>query len=350
MQIDQNRLLDTYRKLAAAAAVSSEITGHYVEMARLFDAQELWRDYVDILRLAPPFEGGVVVDIGCKYGHVLPLFQSMGAKCSLGVDVDDDYLRIGNAAFEAIGFPARLVKSDEGYLPIESESVDFVLVNEVISHVNPSYLDTLYAEIARILKVGGSILISDGNNRANASCVADLHQLFMAWEKGPVGTNTGRDVVDVSFREFRKEIIAGLQPRLRCDEIDYLADNTSGLFGDRLAIEVAKYVRKDGWVERPYRPGICPTNPGPGGVVMERAFHPIQVELALAEVGIRAQQSHALGRGGTGTSLRNRVGRLVRNVKLAWLEFFAPGALRGRTWSFQVLGTKIAVPPADWKE
>jgi SAM-dependent methyltransferase len=348
MKIDQLKLTSSYQALADAA-VRIGASDNFVDMTRAFDAQEIWRDYMGILGVAPSFEGGVVVDIGCKYGHALPLFEAMGAKSCIGVDVDDDYLRIGNAAFQAIGFPAWLVKSDDGYLPIEGESVDFVLVNEVISHVNPTYLDTLFAEIARILKVGGHILISDGNNRANTSCVADLHQLFLAWENGPAGINTGRDVVNISFRERRKKLIAGLHPNLGADELDYLAHNTSGLFGERLATELSKYLCKDGWVARPYRAGTCPTNPGPGGVVMERAFHPIQVELLLAELGIRARQVYALERVG-GASLRNRVGRFFRNAKLTWLKTFAPASLRGRTWAFQIVGTKIAVPPAHWCE
>ncbi len=203
----------------------------------------------------------------------------------------------------------------------------------MISHVNPTYLD---------------ILISDGNNRANTSCVNDLHQLFLAWETGPTGTNTGRDVVNKSFRERRREIISGLYPELDSDQINYLAANTSGLFGDRLKIEVGKYLRKSGWVERPYRPGICPTNPGSGGVVMERAFHPIQVELTLAELGICAHQVHM--REQPGSSLRNRLGCFIRNVKTAFLKVFAPDSLRGRTWAFQILGTKIGVPPTKWQQ
>ena len=318
MEIDQKILKDTYNRLAQASALPG-VPDYYVKMTQLFDANEIWKDYIDVLRLAPSFEGGVVADIGCKYGHVLPLFHAMGAKSSIGVDVDDEYLRVGNAAFEAIGFPARLVKSDEAYLPIDSDSVDFVLVNEVISHVNPAYLDTLYAEIVRILKVGGTVLIADGNNRANASCVADLNQLFMAWEKGPTGTNTGRDIVDAPYLNLRKQIITSLHPQLTGNELNYLAENTSGLFGERLEIEVSKYMRGEGWVPRPYRPGVCPTNPGPGGVVMERAFHPIQVELTLAEFGIQARQVYPRSKIDR-ASIRGLLGPWLYNLKLALTE------------------------------
>jgi SAM-dependent methyltransferase len=347
MKLDHNKLIKTYKDLISNAEASDEMA-HHLEISRFFFEKHLWKEYLSVLQLAPNFDSGVVVDIGCKYGHVLPIMFEMGAIKCIGVDVEESYLKIGNAAFKSINFPATLVKSDEGYLPITSESVDFVFVNEVISHVNPSYLDTLYAEIARILKPGGTVLISDGNNRANASCVSDLNKLFTAWENGPVGVNTGRDIVDISFRDFRRGIIAGLHPELSSYDLDYLAHNTSGLFGDRLAIEVGKYLTREGWVERPYRPGICPTNPGSGGVVMERAFHPIQVELTLAELGICAHQVHM--RSQPGSSLRNRLGCFVHNAKTAFLRAFAPDSLRGRTWAFQILGTKIGVPPTKWQQ
>lgn len=256
MRFDHQELRRLYGKLGDTAAALPGIPEYFVEMTRMFEAGELWRDYADLLRMAPPISGGVVMDVGCKFGHALPLFHVLGARQSIGVDVDDEYLRVGNAALAAINLPASLVKSDDGYLPLEPESVDFVLVNEVISHVNPTYLETLYSEIARVLKVGGHVLIADGNNRANADCVADLRNLYRSWEQGPEGTDTGRDIVKDPFRIRRRKLLARQHPELSATDLNYLAENTSGLFGDRLAIEVDKYLCKDGWVARPYRPPV----------------------------------------------------------------------------------------------
>lgn len=194
-----------------------------------------------------------------------------------------------------------------------------------------------------MLKPGGHILISDGNNRANSSCVADLRQLYRAWENGPEGTNTGRDVVNRSFRQRRRDVIAQARPALSAEQLDYLADTTSGLFGDRLLREVDKYLAGDGWVERRFRDGICPTNPMPGGVVMGRAFHPIQVELSLAEFGIDAKQV-AIRRPPTGSTL----GRLTSWVKQMLERLANPPEFRGETWAFQILGHKRGSAPAKW--
>jgi hypothetical protein len=108
MKIDTYKISSTYQAMARVAN-RVDVPDYFVEMTQAFDSQELWREYVSILKNAPSFGGGVVVDIGCKYGHALPVFEAMGAESCIGVDVDEDYLRIGNAVFNAINFSGLLV-------------------------------------------------------------------------------------------------------------------------------------------------------------------------------------------------------------------------------------------------
>lgn len=146
-----------------------------------------------------------------------------------------------------------------------------------------------------------------------------------------------------SFKQRRRDVIAQAYPTLKAQQLDYLADTTSGLFGDRLLREVGKYLSGNGWVERRFRDGICPTNPMPGGVVMERAFHPIQVELSLAEFGIDARQV-TIPRRPTGSAL----GRLKSWVKQVLARLASPPEFRGESWAFQILGRKLSSAPAKW--
>jgi len=313
---------------------------YFVEMSRLFARDAIWKSYDSLLAALPGGLAGTAVDIGCKYGHALPLFLCRGAVRAIGVDVVDEYLDAGRqilaAMYPAIGFE----KSDEGLLPLAPSSADFVLLNEVISHVNPMFLDNLYAEVGRTLKPGGHVLISDGNNIANAECRKALAELYDAWENGPSGRKTDRDTVTTSFLERRREIIRARHPSLEGDRLDYAARNTSGLFGPLLERAVDEFVRTGKLVERPYRPGICPTNPGPGGEVMERGFHPLQVEMSLAGNGIRARQVlpppptlQVSGLRGTfrslATVLRDRVRRRLE-----------PDFERGASWGFLIHGIK----------
>src|SRR5262249_28752764 len=66
--------------------------------------------------------------------------------------------------------------------------------------------------------------------------------------------------------------------------------NTSGLYGPFLERTIDRFRDTRALVRRPYRRGMCPVNPEGGYAVMERAFHPVRLELALDEYGFSAEQ------------------------------------------------------------
>ena len=313
---------------------------YFIEMSRIFARDSFWKSYDGLIASLPVrVAGGTAVDIGCKYGHALPVFLCRGAKSAIGIDVVDEYLEAGRRILGDLYPAVRFEKTDEGRLPLPPSSVDFVLVNEVISHVNPMFLDNLYAEIGRVLKPGAHVLISDGNNIANVECRKALVELYDAWENGPSGRRTYRDTVTTCFLDRRRAIISARHPDLPEDRREYLAKNTSGLFGERFEQTVDAYVRTGQLVERPYRPGIFPTSPGGGGEVMERGFHPRQVEMSLAEFGIRAHQVLPPARLVV-TGIRGTLGSLANLVRDRIGRRLNPDIGRGDSWGFQVLGVK----------
>ena len=83
------------------------------------------------------------------------------------------------------------------------------------------------------------------------------------------------------FQDWRIKVISEQYPDIDPQKLDYLAKNTSGLFGDFLAQTVKNYIEKGTLTERPYQEGITPVNPSASGVVMERGFHPKFVEMLL---------------------------------------------------------------------
>ena len=182
-------------------------------------------------------------------------------------------------------------------------------------------------------------MISDGNNIANAACRQDLVNLYDAWENGPAGRSTGRDVVDEPFAELRRRLIAGRHPSMPDDTLDYLARHTSGLFGDYLMQIVDRYLAGGEFIERPYRRGICPTNPLDGGAVMEFGFHPQQVELELAAYGIAARQVFPDPEVDCSTAKR-ALGTTFNLVRHRLRRLLGPAASRAASWGFQIVGVK----------
>ena len=332
---------EAYARLAAEQGRFNP-SAYFAEMTRLFAEEHIWQSYDELLLLSPDrLVGAAAVDIGCKYGHTLPLFLARGAAAAIGVDVEPEYLEEGRRILGVLWPQIQLVASDRGLLPLASESTDLVLLNEVISHVNPMYLDNLYGEIARILRPGGVVIVSDGNNAANAECRRDLVDVWDAWENGPAGRRTGRDVVTKPFVERRREIIAARLPQLSAEAADRLAHGTFGLFGEFLDEVLDRYAKTGVLIERRYRPGLVPTSPGPGGAVMERSFHPVQVEFDLARWGIRAAQVLPPPRSSR-DDLKGRLIDLYLGLRHELARRIAPETLRGANWGFQVVGTREA--------
>lgn len=107
-------------------------------------------------------EGDVVLDLGCGAGiDLLLAARKVGKKGkAVGVDMTDAMLAKARENIAAAGFKNVTVK--KGIiedLPIESSSIDWVISNCVIN-LSPNK-EQVFAEIARVLKPGGKILVSD---------------------------------------------------------------------------------------------------------------------------------------------------------------------------------------------
>lgn len=106
--------------------------------------------------------GQTVLDLGCGAGLDLLLAAKMvGTEGKvIGVDMTDDMLQkaqqnIDNSGHQNIELKKGLIEN----LPIESNSIDWVISNCVINL--SSGKDQAFSEIVRVLKPGGEILISD---------------------------------------------------------------------------------------------------------------------------------------------------------------------------------------------
>jgi SAM-dependent methyltransferase len=331
---------DEYRKVLEYCETRRDRLPEYLLRQSRSYHEGLYRDYERLLDVIPaPLAGKTVADFGCKFGHLIPLLLARGSREAIGIDVVDDHVRAGAELFGALYPNARVIKSEDGLIPLQSGTVDVLLMNEVISHVNPSYLDTVWSEASRILKAGGILFISDGNNRANADARAKLVELYDKWENGPDGAQTDRDVVTIPFLDRRKTFIRERHPALPPETVEHLALNTSGLFGGQLARVLDRYVATGELVRRPYRRGACPMSPDESGVMMERAFLPQQLELALIEYGFDARQvvpPPALGRHGLLGPAKDLYARLRHRLKSA----LDPEWHRSAQEGFQIIAVK----------
>lgn len=272
----------------------------------------LWKAHYNVIVSADfAFRGKTVLDYGCKYGQAAPIFFRLGIGNYLGIDVLPDYIESGkNIIGKRYSGRIDFFQTKGTLIPLQPESVDFVLMNEVISHVNPKYLEAVFLEISRVLKIEGILYISDCNSRANPLRSAKLPDFWEHYENGPDGFEGEDYRIKKCFKTIRKELIMEWYPGLPAEKLEYLATNTSGLFGEDFKNEVDSFIQSGNLIQRPYRRGLCPVFPDETGMTVELSFYPEELELTLARYGIEAIQMQ----GKTGTMNRPQ-GIRIKGVK-----------------------------------
>jgi len=100
--------------------------------------------------------GAVVADVGCGTGRHFPHLAALGARTVVGIDASPEMLARcggmrGGAAFVACARAERL--------PLRDRSCDAALATLVLSYI--TRLDVAIAELARILRPGGRLLLAD---------------------------------------------------------------------------------------------------------------------------------------------------------------------------------------------
>ncbi len=107
-------------------------------------------------QLVPPAaRGAVLVDVGCGGGLLAP---HVGGYRHVGIDVSDSALRVART------HGVTPVRADAARLPLRDGVADVVVAGEVFEHVTD--LDAVVAEIARVLRPGGTLVCDTINATA----------------------------------------------------------------------------------------------------------------------------------------------------------------------------------------
>ena len=114
---------------------------------------------LDAMRVIAPWTGRTLVDLGCGAGYWLPGYAREAARV-VGVEPDPGLLAIAAGRDPR----ARVVPGSAEHLPLADASVD--VVHARFAYFWPPGRDAGLAEVLRVLRPGGSLVVVDNDQRA----------------------------------------------------------------------------------------------------------------------------------------------------------------------------------------
>jgi ubiquinone/menaquinone biosynthesis C-methylase UbiE len=132
----------------------------YKKVAKLYDT--LFEPFNSGLRaiglkMFPPREGMIVLDVGCGTGVHLELYQKAGCKV-YGIDQSPSMLRV---ARNRLGKSANLYVGDASNMPYQDKKFDLVILCTVLHEMTRAVRSAVTNESKRILREEGRILLID---------------------------------------------------------------------------------------------------------------------------------------------------------------------------------------------
>ena len=152
-------------------------------LKRQFYPLTYWQDLLAWAKQRLPGTPSVVVDVGCGNGNlVVCLLETFGKPTIVGVDLTEESLSAARQRFEQEP-NVRFQVGSLTALPFSNGTVDLVTCTEVLEHTFPDVFAHSFAEVSRVLKVGGYYLGSvPFNEPAYFVCCPGCHEVFTPYQ------------------------------------------------------------------------------------------------------------------------------------------------------------------------
>lgn len=231
-----------------------------------------------------PIHGAKILDVGCGFGIDSIIFACHGAAEVKGIDVNKDWIQSIHNYLKDLRWelPIETKVGDASKLEYPDDTFDVVLSVEAISHY--CEVDAFLEESHRVLKRGGCLIISDGNNGANPLIRKKTYQVWDRFEHGPPAKSFHGHQIKRSFIDMRKDIIAKSYPKLSQAEVNELAENTFAMGNNEIVAVCDKYVQSGEKPNRPFQYGVPAFNPEKNDYI-ERLFDPRELAKQLNKIG-----------------------------------------------------------------
>jgi SAM-dependent methyltransferase len=233
--------------------------------------------------------GATILDAGAGFGLTLVVLATLGADAARGIEFYEPMVRTANAYLPMLPRELReRIAIDHGdvmEMPYPDETFDAVLSVEAVSHYRE--VDAALCEIHRVLRPGGVLAVSDGNNGLNPITRRRTRELWDAFELGSTREKVGRHTVSHRYGAEREAFVRRRFPDLPAD---LLARETFGMTFDEVAEACAVYEREGKLPGSIYDGSNVPVNPEDGQVI-ERLFNPFALGRTLEKMGFSVRVS-----------------------------------------------------------
>jgi SAM-dependent methyltransferase len=102
------------------------------------------------------------LDFGCGKGHFISELCAQGIRCE-GADFSRTSVQAASALLDSSGCGTSITHLQELPSDLGASAFDVVFLLETIEHLGPTVLSGTLAELARIVRVGGSVVVTTPN-------------------------------------------------------------------------------------------------------------------------------------------------------------------------------------------
>lgn len=269
------------------ASIEKEFSPYFCQyFSRFFKDPESFSGYLEQWRYffnMSKANGASVLDLGCGFGLIAILFGLFGAQKVIGYDLNTEKISLFRKLLDYLSPEVKNVNAvmgDSARGVFHDECFDVVIMNECISHIRE--MKNSLEEVHRVLKLGGCLIIRDGNNGLFLPGRITRRRFWKKIEKGPVDPSTFRSTdIPLPFVEVRQKMIIERFPQLDRRKIELLAEKTAGMFGKEIFEAVDEFERFGQISAHPeghYRNPVT-------GEFPEREINPLDLKRLIQKVG-----------------------------------------------------------------